>query len=189
MEENVKDVEMVQDKPATNDEILVNANYKNTVKKLLADGCKKVSGLRIKNVNVTEKDNYTMISLSIASFIDGFISKDNGVTYEKGKTNTIFTSIFAIAGAMKEDEDLAWLANSINERPEALTLILNGGNVDIIQQEIPAGTEYVNPFSTKEDAEPTVYDHDIIINYIVAFHLGKTGQRMADRLADKILGF
>lgn len=189
MEENVKGVDTTEAVETTNDEILSNVNYKNIIKNLLADGCKKVSGLKIKNVNVTDKDSYTMVSITIASMIDGFVSKDNGVTYEKGKTNNIFTSTFAIAGALKEDEDLAWLANSINSKPEALTLILNGGSVDIIQQEVPAGTEYINPFTTKEDAEPIVYDHDIIINYIVSFHLGKTGQRMADRLADKILGF
>lgn len=190
MEENVKRAEVVANEATpANDEILVNVSYANVLKKLLAEGCKRVNGIRVKNVNVTEKDNYTMISLSLGTAIAGYVSKDNGVTYEKGNVNTLFTSTFAIAGAMKEDEDMAWMANAINAHPEALTLILNGGTVDIIQQEVPAGTEYVNPFTTRTDVEPSVYDHDIVINYIVGFHLGKTGMRMADKLADKLLGF
>lgn len=190
MKENVKNAEAIAiDANVANDEILVNVSYANTLKKLLTDGCKRINGIRVKNVNVTEKDNYTMVSLSLGTYIDGFISKDNGLTYERGNANVLFTSTFAIAGAMKEDEDMAWMANAINAHPEALTLILNGGTVDIIQQEVPAGTEYINPFTTRTDAEPSVYDHDIIINYIVGFHLGKTGLRMADKLADKILGF
>lgn len=190
MEENVKRAEVVANEvtPA-NDEILVNVSYADILKKLLAEGCKRINDIRVKNVNVTEKDNYTMISLSLGTAIAGYVSKDNGVTYEKGNVNTLFTSTFAIAGAMKEDEDMAWMANAINAHPEALTLILNGGTVDIIQQEVPAGTEYVNPFTTRTDVEPSVYDHDIVINYIVGFHLGKTGMRMADKLADKLLGF
>lgn len=167
----------------------VNNSYQNVIRKLIADGCKRLNSIKIKNVNFTEKDNYTMISFSIDKPIKGFISEDGGVTYTEGNTQLLFTSLFAIVGALKEDEELGWMANCLLENPQALNLILNGGSVDIIQQEIPAGVEFTNPFSKRTDLEPQVYDHDIIINHIIGFKLGKTGMKMADKLADKLMGF
>lgn len=173
------------------DEVLneESVSYKNIIKKLIASGCKRINSARIKNVNYTEKDNYTMISFTLGTNIDGYISKDNGVTYELGKTNILFTSLFAVVGAMKEDEELSWMANALLENPQVLNLILNGATVDILQQEIPAGVEFSNPFSTKENPDTSVYDHDIIVNHVIGFTLGKVGQKMADRLADKLMGF
>lgn len=163
--------------------------YQNIIKKLIATGCKRINSIRVKNINFTEKDNYTMVSLTLAAPIKGRVTKDNGQTYEDGVTQTLFTSLYAITGALKEDEDLGWMANALLQHPQTLNLIFNGATVDILQQEVPAGTEYRNPFSTKEDAEPQAYDHDIIINNLIGFKLGNTGLRMADRLADKMMGF
>lgn len=163
--------------------------YANVIKKLIASGCKSIKSVRVKNVNYTEEDNYTMVSFNIGTPVEAFVSNDGGVTYERGKTNIIFTSTYAIAGALKEDEELGWMANALVGNPKALNLIFNGGTIDIIQQEVVAGEEYKNPFSTRTDAEPQVYDHNIIINHIVGFKLGKVGSAMALRLADKMMGF
>lgn len=167
----------------------VDVSYKNIIKKLIASGCKRINSIRIKNVNFTEKDNYTMISFTLASSIRGFVSNDGGTTYEEGMTNTVFTSLYAIVGALKEDEELGWMANALLENPQALNLIFNGSTVDILQQEIAAGEEFKNPFSTRTDIESQVYDHNLIINHIIGFKLGKVGMKMADRLADKLMGF
>lgn len=163
--------------------------YQNIIKRLVATGCKRINSIRIKNVNFTEKDNYTMISFTLASPIRGFVTNDDGATYELGKTNTLFTSLYAITGALKEDEELGWMANALLDNPQALNLIFNGATVDILQQEISAGEEFTNPFSSRTNVEAQVYDHDIIINHIIGFKLGKTGLKMADRLADKLMGF
>lgn len=164
------------------------SNYKGIIKSLIANGCKRVNSIRIKNVNATEKDNYTMISFTLASPIRGYSIDENG-NYKLGMTNTLFTSLYAITGAMKEDEDLGWMANTLLQNPQALNLILNGATVDIIQQDIVSGEEYTNPFSTKDDNEPVVYDHDLIINHVIGFKLSKIGQKMSDKLVDKLLGF
>jgi hypothetical protein len=164
------------------------AGYQNTIKKLIATGCKRINSVRVKNVNFTEKDNYTMISLSLASPIRGYESKGDG-QWEEGHTTTLFTSLYAISGAIKEDEDLGWMANALLEHPQALNLIFNGATIDLLQQDVEAGAEVKNPFSTREDAEARSYDHNIIINHVIGFKLGKTGQKMSDKLADKMLGF
>lgn len=166
-----------------------NVSYQNIVKKLIASGCKRINSVRIKNVNFTEKDNYTMISFTIANPVRGFVSNDNGITYEEGETNIIFTSLYAITGALKEDEELGWMANALLENPQAINLIFNGATVDILQQEISTGKEFTNPFSTRRDVKPQVYDHNLIINHILGFKLGRVGQKMADRFADKLMGF
>ena len=165
------------------------STYLGVVKSLVQKGCKRLNNCKIKNVNFTEKDNYTMVSLTLTNPIKGYVSNDNGMTYELGQTNVIFTSLYAISGALKEDEELAWLGNALLNKPEALNLILNGSNVDIIQQEIPSGEEFTNPFSTSANPETQVYDHDIILNHCIKFTLGKTGEKMADKLAEKLMGF
>lgn len=180
MAEEIKQTEGLNDQ--------VNVSYQNVIKKLIASGCKRINSVRIKNVNYTEKDNYTMISLTLAKNVRGYVSEDEGVTFELGETNVIFTSLFAIVGALKEDEELGWMGNVLLENPQALNLILNGSTVDIIQQEIEQGVEFTNPFSNGTP-EPLVYDHNIIINHIVGFKLGKTGEKMSNRLADKLMGF
>lgn len=168
---------------------MLNASYQNCIKKMIAAGCKRINSVRVKNVNFTEKDNYTMISFTLSNPIRGFVSNDNGVTYQEGMTNTLFTSLYAITGALKEDDELGWMANALLDNPQALNLIFNGSTVDIIQQEVSAGVEFTNPFSTRSDAPIQVYDHDVIINHIIRFKLGKTGEKMAARFADKLMGF
>ena len=168
---------------------MINVSYQNCIKKLIATGCKRINSIRIKNVNFTEKDNYTMISFTLSTPIRGFVSNDNGVTYQEGMTNTLFTSLYAIVGAVKEDDELGWMANALLDNPQALNLIFNGGSIDILQQEIVAGEQFTNPFSTRNDTTVQVYDHDVIINHIIGFKLGKTGEKMAARFADKLMGF
>lgn len=168
---------------------IINVSYQNCIKKLIAAGCKRINSVRIKNVNFTEKDNYTMISFTLSTPIRGFVSNDNGVTYQEGMTNTLFTSLYAIVGAVKEDDELGWMANALLDNPQALNLIFNGGSIDILQQEIVAGEQFTNPFSTRNDTTVQVYDHDVIINHIIGFKLGKTGEKMAARFADKLMGF
>lgn len=163
------------------------STYQKAIKTLLASGTKKITGLKVKNVNFTEKDNYDMVSFTLSSKIRGFVSEDNGRTYKEGFTNVIFSSTYAIAGAMKEDEELSWMANYLIEHPKALPVIFNGATIDIIQKEVKEGEEYKNIFSTRDSADPITFDHAVIINNIIKFKLGKAGQIGASRLMDKML--
>lgn len=162
---------------------------KDIIKELMAKGCKRVNDVTIKNVVVEEFDNYVRATLVTREALDAYVSDDNGATYHKGKSNNLFSSTFAIAGAMKEDEELSWMANSIIEHPNVLNLILNGSKIDVIIEEVPKGVEYINPFTTKTNPEPTTFDNDTIVKYVVGIKLGKSGQKMADKLADKLMGF
>ncbi len=162
---------------------------KDIIKELMAKGCKRINDVTVKNVVIEEFDNYIRATLVTREAIDAYVSDDNGATYHKGKSNNIFSSTFAIAGTLKENEELSWMANSIIEHPNILNLILNGSKIDVIVEEVAKGEEYINPFTTKVNPEPTTFDNDTIIKYIVDIKLGKSGMRMADKLADKLMGF
>lgn len=168
---------------------ILNVTYQNVIRKLIADGAKRLNSCRIKNVNVAEMDNYTRVSFTLSNPVIGYVSNDNGITYQKGETNVIFVSLYAIVAAIKEDDELSWMANRLLEKPDILNLLLNGSCIDILQQEVPANTEFANPFSNKITPDVQMYDHDIIVNHVIGFKLGKVGQKMADKLADKMLGF
>ena len=162
--------------------------YQSIIKKLKASGCKLLSGLMIKNVNYTEEDNYTRVSFTLNRPIRGYVTDDNGETWKEGVTNIIFTSLYGIVGALKEDEELSWMSNALLNNPKILNMIFCGATINILQQDVVAGEEYSNPFSTRSDASTQIYDHDIIINHIIKFKLNKTGEKMADKLADKLMG-
>lgn len=164
-------------------------NFKQIVKELLGTGnCRKFNDVRIKNVNVSEEDNYTRVAFTLGDKIPARIANENG-EYVDGERNILFSSTFALAGILKENEDYAWMANTLVENPKAINIILNGGTIDILQQKIAEGEPYHNPFTTREEVEDVVFDHDTLINYIVGVKLGKTGQKYADVLAVKMMGF
>lgn len=162
--------------------------YQSIIKKLKANGCKLLSGLMIKNVNYIEEDNYTRVSFTLNRPIRGYVTDDNGETWKEGVTNIVFTSLYGIVGALKEDEELSWMSNVLLNNPKILNMIFCGATINILQQDVVAGEEYSNPFSTRSDVPTQIYDHDIIINHIIKFKLNKTGEKMADKLADKLMG-
>ena len=188
MEENKNQVVAPVEEQAV--EVAKVNNFKQVIKDLLATGaCRKFNDVRIKNITCTEQDNYTRVSFTLADKIPARISKDEGLTFEDGERNVLFSSTFALAGLLKETEDYAWMANKLVEKPEAINVILSGGSIDILQQRVAEGEKYHNPFTTKEEVEDTVFEHDTIVNYIVGVKLGKTGQKYADILAVKMMGF
>ena len=161
-------------------------DYDATIKALVANGGKRHKDVRVKNVNVTDKDVYTMVSFTTNKALRAYVAEDD--EFVLGTSNVIYSSLFAIAGAMREDEDLAWMTNALLDNANAVQLILSGATLDVIQVEYAAGESIYNPFTTKEDSEPTEYDHDVIINYIIGITLSKIGEKFADKLADKLLG-
>lgn len=164
------------------------SSFIEIVKKCIVNGAKRVNGLKVKNINFDEEyedKNYIRISFTVDKPITGYVTNDGGATYEKGETNIVFTSSFALAGLIKENEDMAWMANTIANKPKALSLIFSGATIDILQMEYPTGTPVVNPFAKNQEGQ--VYDHDVITNNVINIKLSKSGERFADRLADKML--
>lgn len=161
--------------------------YGDKIKNLVVAGGRMYKGLRVKNVLSSEEDNYDRVTMVIDGSVPAKVSPDNGITFTTGQSSNIFTSTFALAGTIKEDEDLSFLANYIISSPKIVNLLFNGSSIDIIQMTYPANVPIVNPFSTKENDSGRIYDHEVIINYIVKIKPGRTGLKMIDKLADKIM--
>lgn len=163
------------------------SDYDAIIKGIIAAGGKKLPGIRVKNANFTEKDNYTMVSFTLANKVRGYVRDEETGVYKEGMTNVIFTSLFAICGALKEDDEKAWIANHLLNHPTALPLLFAGSTIDIVQTEVAAGVTYRNPFSTRDNVEGVSYDHETIINNVIKVRFGKMGEIAVSRLMDKML--
>ncbi len=163
------------------------SSFKSIIRKLIANGCKRITDIHVKNVNYTSKDNYIMVLFTLSEPICTYQQKQDG-SYSLGRTNILYTSLTAIVHTLLEDENICWMSYPLTDNPEYLNLTLNGAQIDILQQEVPANTEYKNPFGNP-NKESVVFDHNIIINHVLGFKLSQTGELMADKLADKIMGF
>lgn len=174
----------------TTNEVVEVRTINDIVRECLLNGWTRINGLKVRNVNFDEEyedKDYIRISFTLDKAIPGFITTDNGLTYVKDKTNIIFTSTFALSALVKEDEDNAWMANIIAKKPKATCMIFNGATIDIIQTEIEAGNEVKNPFSRDENKIFPTYDHNVIVNNIVAVKFSRAGEKWIERLADKML--
>lgn len=161
-------------------------NNKQVIAELLAKGCKRVSGIRVRSAIVTPKDNYVMVSLSLERGIAGYVSDGEGV-FTKGETATVFASAYSIASTLKDNDATAWAANQLVQNPKGLEVILAGSKVDIIQEEVSGDEIYKNPFSNSA-TEGSALGHDTIINHVAKIEICPTAKQMLNMLAMNMMG-
>ena len=159
---------------------------KEVIAELLKNGGKSVKDLKVKNVTVTRCENYVRLGITLDKPVTGMVTKDNGVTYEEGETNSIFVSLYSITSLLKDDDNAAFAANHLVEHPDSMSIVLSRATLDIIQETVEAGAEYKNPWSN--NAEATVFDHKTIITHVINVTLSDFAIRKLDRLADSLLG-
>lgn len=165
----------------------INDTFESIVAKLSASKDNKTyRGLKVRNVIVNlDDEELPRITLVVNSDIDGFVEKDGA--YVAGKTHNVFTSAFALAAVLKENEETAMMANYIVRNPKVAETLFSGSMINLIQVPVKANAEYVNPFTTKADADAYVSDHDWISNLVVAVKLGTVGNKVIDRLIDRMV--
>lgn len=159
---------------------------KQVVAELLAKGCNKIAGIRVRSSIVTPKDNYVMVSLSLERGIPGYVSDGDGV-FTKGETATVFASAYSIASVLKDNDETAWAANQLIQNPKGLEVILAGSKVDLVQEEVSADEIYKNPFSSS-DADGQSLGHDTIINHVVKIEICLKAKQMLNMLAMNMMG-
>lgn len=159
---------------------------KEIIKNLVDNGAELVKNLKVKNVTVTPLDNYVRVALTLDKPVKGMITKDNGVTYEEGETNVIFVSLYSITSLLRDNDDVSFSVNHLVKNPDSMSIVLNKGTINILQEKVGKGQEYKNPWS--ENADTTIFDHDTFINHIVDITLSEFAIRKIDKLADKLLG-
>lgn len=159
---------------------------KQVVAELLAKGCNKIAGIRVRSSIVTPKDNYVMVSLSLERGIPGYVSDGEGV-FTKGETTTVFASSYSIASVLKDNDETAWAANQLIQNPKGLEVILAGAKVDLVQEEVDADEIYKNPFSSS-DVDGQSLGHDTIINHVVKIEICQKAKQMLNMLAMSMMG-
>lgn len=158
-------------------------SYAEIKKELVKNHGKPIKRI-VKNVNYEILDTYTRVSFTLRENVKGFHANEDG-EFVLGGTNIIFSSIYAIAAMLKEDDELAWLGNEVITNPKLLNLLCSSATIEIIQQKVAEGEEYVNPFAS--NPEPITFDHDTIINHIVGITLSKVGEKVLEKYMDKIM--
>lgn len=192
--ENAKENPVVEEvigggEPANEDKGVVASKIKTNkqvVAELLAKGCNKITGIRVRSSIVTPKDNYVMVSLSLERGIPGYVSDGEGV-FTKGETATVFASSYSIASILKDNDETAWAANQLIQNPKGLEVILAGAKVDLVQEEVAADEIYKNPFSSS-DVDGQSLGHDTIINHVVKIEICQKAKQMLNMLAMNMMG-
>lgn len=159
---------------------------KKVVAQLLKEGAEKVNGCVVKNVHVTELNNYTRVSLTLNKSVKQMVTTESG-DHVEGEHNVVFASSYSIGALLGENEDTAFAKNRILASPKLLEMLLSYSVVDLVLEPVKAGTEYVNPFSNKTNAEPRPVDYDTIYTHIVGISLGKKAMKLLDKMENKML--
>ena len=168
-------------------EIQVEEQVDNTVEQQVEEQVTERTFKDICNEIVAEQENYTMVSLTLERKVKGYRANEDTGIFEEGDTNVIFSSSYSLASVLKNNEDLAFCANTLVENPNAFEVVLSGATIDIIQQPVAADELYKNPFSTS-DSEGVSLGHDTIINHIINIVPGRRAMAVLDRVALSMFG-
>lgn len=176
------------------------------IRECLADAkhFRRMNNLHIKNVKAfarLAKDTgniVTRLTFVTKERVPGMVVDENNLdafgmpTKKLGPTNNVFTSAYAVSGAMKESAKGAIFADSVANMTTVLAgadereitgnanianTLYAGGTMDIICQIVPANTPYVNPFASNADADNAdTFDKDRIFHHIVRLQFGEVGE-------------
>lgn len=161
--------------------------FKDVCNEIVANGGTRIRGIKVRSCKITEQENYTMVSLTLERKVKGYRANEDTGIFEESMTNVIFSSAYSLASVLKNDEDLAFCANTLVESPNAFEVVLSGATIDIIQQPVAADELYKNPFSTS-DSEGVALGHDTIINHVINIVPSKRAMTVLDRVALSMFG-
>lgn len=159
-------------------------DIKKVVAQLQKEGAEIIKDVIVKNVTVSNQDEWTRVVLTLNKNVPAMVANDKG-DYVEGERNIIFTSTFSIGALLSNNEDIAFAKNLVMQTPELLTMVLSYANVTVVAEHVAKGTEYTNPFSDK--AGSRIVEHDSIYHHVVDLNLGKKGQKLTGMLESKVL--
>ena len=140
----------------------------------------------IMNVTVKDCGNWTRVVLTLDKEVMGYVADEDG-EYKKGKTRVVSTSLYSIAGVLKNTDDTRAIASYVVDHPTALQILLSSAKGELLQEEIAANATYTNHFTGEEVENES--DHDSIFNHLVSVALTDKGLRAVEKIEDKLLGF
>lgn len=155
---------------------------KEAIRALLTAGASEIKNLRVKGVNITPKENYVLVTMSLDKKVPAFVDVDG--TIERGEMACVSVSLFSIASVLRESDEIVPVVGHLIDNPKALGIVLSGATINVIQQDVVAGQVWTNPWN---DSENEPLDHDAIINHVVDIKLSANGKVMVDKLTTAIL--
>lgn len=157
-----------------NNEIAINSSNEEIANAMLKkEGVKLLKG-NIKKIVVDEPTlskkgyEYRKITITLTKAIPCYLADEQG-NYTLQESAIIYSSVDVLSAVMREDKTLSGIVNSIAKSPSVVELLLDNADVDIIQQDVPAGVKFVNPFSNIRDISE--YSHNIMSNSITKIKL------------------
>lgn len=181
-----------------------NKTRDDIIRECLADAAhyRRVNNLHVKNVKAFARlaeqtgNVVTRLTFVTKEKLPGMAVDENNLdafgmpVHKIALSNNVFTSAYAVAGAMKEDAKGAIFADAVSSMTAVLAgrqeaeivgtanianLLFAGGVVDVICQFVKAGEAYVNPFASAT-TEDTVFDEDRIFHHVVRCQFGPVGE-------------
>lgn len=159
------------------------------IKQLIKNGGKLIKNCKVKNVTYSNNDGKIIVKFVLTEPIRDYVLCADGVNYKIGKTDIIYSSIYAVFEILLEDDTLGWLGNVILENPSVLNEVFQGAIVDVLQQEVFKGEEYINPFLENYKQKTIISDRNFIVNHCVKFYLSEAGEKVSDDIMNVIFGY
>lgn len=131
---------------------------KDVKKELVARGAKCHEGLKIKGVKITPEENYTRISIRLDKPVETYKEIDG--EFKESTGDLVFVSAFTIASLMRENDDTRFAVDHCLKHVDSFKIILDGATVDVWQEPVTQGQDYINPWSDNpesRDVENTTY--------------------------------
>lgn len=117
----------------------------------------------VRNINVTDMTTWQRVSITLNAPVKGYVADEEG-NYSEGEVNVIFVSSFSVIAAFRNNSKTAFAGNYIAEHPNCLQVLLSGAKIEIVQEAVIEGQEYINPWSS--NSTPTLVEHDSYYNHI-----------------------
>lgn len=155
------------------------------IKSLMEAGAEPVKNLKVKNVIVTPRDTYVQVSLSLDKAVKGMVQDEDG-NWVEGETKVIYTSTFALASILRDNDDCAGVVNHLLEHPEAFQIILSRATINILIEKVIKGEVYKNPWSDSD--KTTVVQNDSFYCHITSIKLTDKAVGRIEDIENKILG-
>lgn len=140
--------------------------HSEIIENMIKKGATKLADtFQVLNVNIKEEDTYTRLTLTLDKEFDAMVKQDDG-TRKLQKSNVLFTSTYSVAGLMKTNPKLSLAAGHCLEHINAFKAVLAGAKLQLLQEKVKEGTDYVSPFAS-DQSNKKHYDHDTIITHII----------------------
>lgn len=157
------------------------------VARLVKDGATKFEKCKVTSCSITQMEDYTRVNIGIDKKVKALVT-EGGVTSEK-EVDAVFPTVFSINGALRENEDVSAILSHLRDNPTAYPILLVGATLDVVQEKVPANTEWRNPFANNaDDASVKKFDEDKIISHVVNIRLTDKAKTRVEKIEDKLLG-